>query len=262
MLAEVRPLPSLKLEPEFDSTLAFQRGLPVRFLATHGRQSSTADPVIRTPRMPCDSNGLAIGRWKAHLTEFRDPFPNALFSCCCPCVALGQISARMGFFSYWPIFHLILGLKITHVTLVILLAFGMVSPGSRDAHTLVLLFGKDHFVSAFVTRTPDVFFLTLAVMGTFCSGLFLIWIRSQVREKLFINGSVMDDVCVACCCQSCTIAQVATQTSSYEKKSCRMTALSTLPGYVEQNNATSAELPVVLDQPQSVENVDTREAMR
>lgn len=56
-----------------------------------------------------DHNGIRVRNWEVSFWECTHDFPNCLMSCCCPCISIGQIVARLGWADY---FVIVLGLYL------------------------------------------------------------------------------------------------------------------------------------------------------
>ncbi|KAH7460037.1 uncharacterized protein KRP23_14853 [Phytophthora ramorum] len=60
-----------------------------------------------------DSNGIVTGRWKTGIFGFTDSMvPNGVMSCCCPGIAVAQISARLGLMQFYHVLGLFGGLYL------------------------------------------------------------------------------------------------------------------------------------------------------
>ncbi|OWZ21781.1 PLAC8 motif-containing proteins Hypothetical protein [Phytophthora megakarya] len=64
-----------------------------------------------------------------------------------------------------------------------------------------------------------------------CLPLWIYHLRSVTRKRFRIPGNHCRDLCEACCCPCCAIAQIATRTGSYTPGSCSFRSQDTLPPY-------------------------------
>ncbi|EQC25495.1 hypothetical protein SDRG_16641 [Saprolegnia diclina VS20] len=74
-------------------------------------------------------------------------------------------------------------------------------------------------------------FWSSCCLFTLCLGLPILCIRGEVRDRFQIPGSCCEDICCACLCPTCVLAQVATHTESYTPGSCDCSPKDVLLGY-------------------------------
>jgi Cys-rich protein (TIGR01571 family) len=119
-------------------------------------------------------------------------------SCCCPNLAVAQISARLGM------------MKFTHV----LGAFGVL-----------------YLFAIIAAATDSAFMDFLIVIGSIIAGLCLMRMRWRIRTLFSIPGSHAEDAFYTFCCGCCSIAQMASHVESYEPGTFAFAPRSTLQGY-------------------------------
>lgn len=116
----------------------------------------------------------------------------------CPAVSVAQICARLGLVNYYAVL----------VTFALLYLFGIIA-----------------------AATDNDVITTLVVIGSLLTALFVARLRSRIRYLFSLPGSVLEDVCYACVCGPCAIAQMATHVESYQVGGCGIAPRATLPGY-------------------------------
>ncbi|KDO23259.1 hypothetical protein SPRG_11189 [Saprolegnia parasitica CBS 223.65] len=68
-------------------------------------------------------------------------------------------------------------------------------------------------------------------VGAALAWLLMWFLRYKLRTRLSIPGSVATDGLLTFCCCGCALAQMATQTHSYERNTCSIAPKATLVGY-------------------------------
>ncbi|EQC30708.1 hypothetical protein SDRG_11467 [Saprolegnia diclina VS20] len=171
------------------------------------------EPSALEPAIQIDQNGLVRGQWKSDTFDCLDDFwPNACMSCLFPCVALAQVAHRTGFAKYG----------------ITLLTFGLV-------FTIYLITSCIMTGLAWSTSGPAWFYGSAwAFVNYICLAMCAICVmlvRADVRKKLSIPGSLFEDFACGLFCKCCAIAQMATQTNTYEPKVCAFGPKDTLPAF-------------------------------
>ncbi|OQR83612.1 PLAC8 family protein [Achlya hypogyna] len=187
--------PAAVAVPLYQATTA----LPVATMAPHGRQF-----------------------WRVGVFECTDVYPNVILAWCCPCVALAQITARLGIFGGYS--RVLYGVGSVVALSVV---FSWASHATElddddDAHRQWRHATRHHY------------YALLSYACFFAAGVFLAVVRTRVRSLHQIEGSEIEDFACALCCPCCTLAQTATEVQSYTPGVCSMGPPDTLPGYVAQ----------------------------
>ena len=217
-----------------------QVGIPIRSASSlqPDQQDQTRDARATVARVrfgvPTDANGLVIGRWRVDFFDCVDIWPNAICSCLFPCISLGQIAARMGFCRCGSI-TIMYGLSI----LAMYFCFAM----SYVERTIPTKEEQSHYrtyYDQYLRIELNTTYLALALVPFAASVTLVIVIRRRIRVLLSIPGSTAEDCLFTCLCMPCSIAQLATHTSSYEAGRTSCCPLPTLPGY---NQSAAREQP-------------------
>ncbi|RHY88420.1 hypothetical protein DYB35_009690 [Aphanomyces astaci] len=78
------------------------------------------------------------------------------------------------------------------------------------------------------------FLLSCTGFGGLLVAAFVVYLRAHVRRWFGVPGSVLEDICVGCCCCGCAIAQMATHVDAYTPGKCSLESKDALPGYQTQ----------------------------
>ncbi|OQR97440.1 hypothetical protein ACHHYP_11565 [Achlya hypogyna] len=170
-----------------------------------------------------DANGIAIGRWSVHLTNY-DPF-SFYMAAFCMCVPLAQIATRVGLYQYWPV---MLGYGIVHMA----------------QWTLGYFWFMDNVWSNISARSAsDVLYSTWSLTldstyafiwyGTILGALtFRTLLRWQLRRLFHIPGKLWEDIITNAGCSCCAVSQMAQHTTAYiPGELLSVGPKDTLPGY-------------------------------
>jgi len=166
---------------------------------------------IEASSAPDPNGGIQTGRWSNGLCDCCNVIvPNCLMSCCCPCVALAQVYARIGITSY----KVALGrVVLVGIPIVILRFIRSSSDGSDDSGAL-----------------DTVIFLMILLLEVIFS-LLVCYARIRVRHRFFIDGNWCMDYCISAWCTCCAIAQMANHSRSYRPGDCSFGGPAVLPPY-------------------------------
>ncbi|CAK4083942.1 unnamed protein product [Aphanomyces euteiches] len=117
----------------------------------------------------------------------------------CPCVAISQVLARVGFAGYF------VSLLVSFIVYV-LFAVAIGVPSSKTLNAIAVILGI--FYAAYMW-----------------------YVRSRIRAMFQIPGSFLEDGCTVLFCGCCSLAQISTHVESYTPGHCAFDAKATLPGY-------------------------------
>ncbi|CAK4080429.1 unnamed protein product [Aphanomyces euteiches] len=162
------------------------------------------DQALHAPyAVALDHNQLIVGKWKTDILGcmMDDVVPNCLMSTFCPCVALAQVTHRVGMYKYWKVL-------VSFAALVLLFIF--------------VVFLQYEVSNAFVVAMWAVLFVAL---------LLIAHVRRQVRQRFQIPGSSFEDVACSCFFSFCVIGQMAIHVEAYTPNVCSIRPKDTLPGY-------------------------------
>ncbi|OWZ21757.1 PLAC8 motif-containing proteins Hypothetical protein [Phytophthora megakarya] len=149
-------------------------------------------------------DGIPTGAWAAGLFDcFDNLMPNCFMVTFCPCVALAQLSTRLGVASYKVMLSLLL-----FVTAVELTTFTLIWATAANG-TFVII--------------------TLIVQML----LFVyIWqLRSKMRMRFQLPGNAATDCLSSWFCSCCTVAQLRTHVRCYQPGNCAFGAPDVLQAY-------------------------------
>jgi Cys-rich protein (TIGR01571 family) len=195
-----------------------------------------------------DANGLVMGRWKAGIFNCcTDLVPNSLMACFCPCVALAQVTSRIGLYSYRSVlivFGIMFFLDYSYRSLLIVFGIMFFRNFGAPLPSMYYFNGWDSYFydydkARFVIRDNQlpsyVSYLLIAglILSIFALAL-IATIRMKVRTALQIPGGALEDIFYTFFCGCCSLAQIATQVNAYDPGQCSFAPKDTLPGYVHQ----------------------------
>ncbi|KAH9129074.1 hypothetical protein AeMF1_000849 [Aphanomyces euteiches] len=179
-----------------------------------------------------DSNGLIVGYWKDGICDcYTHWFPNVIMSFLCPCVALAQVTQRIGLLHYRATLTL-LGTVLFAAILCILIRSIELYHGDQFMTNKLIHIGQEKNLSMedTVSSALDIMDVqahsasratTFLALGLTCSSIasLLVWyVRAVVRDGFRIPGNCVEDMVFSFFCPCCVIAQAATQCEAYEKK--------------------------------------------
>ncbi|GLE00854.1 hypothetical protein PINS_up009651 [Pythium insidiosum] len=120
-----------------------------------------------------------------------------------PCVAVAQVSHRVNIFPF------------SHV----LIAY------------VVIWAVSNVFSSLLITVLPD-WLVHVVTIALFVLAVGFPWyLRTSIRKRFQLPGSLVEDVFVSLCCCCCSVAQMATHVKSYKPGSCDFGPPDTLPAF-------------------------------
>jgi Cys-rich protein (TIGR01571 family) len=163
---------------------------------------------IEASSAPDPNSGIQTGRWSNGFCDCCNVIvPNCLMSCCCPCVALAQVYARIGIISYRT--------ALCHGALapLAIIIVCLVQPEPATTTTIIVV---------------------LAVGIVF--SLLVCYDRTRVRHHFTIAGDCCKDCCVSVWCSCCAIAQMTTHTRSYRRGDCSLSGPEMLPAYPSESS--------------------------
>lgn len=174
-------------------------------------------------------DGIPTGAWAAGLFDcFDSCVPNCFMVTLCPCVALAQLSTRLGVASYRVVLGVLLLVTVLELTMFTLIwteaddsdgAYDYRWQHSSDSHDED---SHDLVNGAFVLATMFVQFLLFVY----------IWqLRSKTRSRFQLPGNAASDCLSAWFCSCCTVAQLRTHVRCYQPASCTFGPPDTLQAY-------------------------------
>ncbi|OWY92479.1 PLAC8 motif-containing proteins Hypothetical protein [Phytophthora megakarya] len=142
-----------------------------------------------------DGESFTYERWEVGLCGCcAHMVPNCCMVTLCPCIALAQIWARLGFRRYWVALLLYFVVYGTYL-------FGVLNRMKESQLVSIVIAYNVHIA------------------------------RKKTRERFRIPGNACEDFVISCWCGCCAMAQIATQIKSYRPGSCDFDARDTLPPY-------------------------------
>jgi Cys-rich protein (TIGR01571 family) len=130
----------------------------------------------------------------------------ALMNLFCPCVAIAQVLARIGYSDYLKSLLIMFGVYICFPISCIIYA------NEQE--------NRFHWFNGITS-------ILAAILFTF-----MWYLRNKVRFLFHIPGSILEDCCYVLVCGPCSICQIATHVEAYTPGICSFDAKATLPGYV------------------------------
>ncbi|CAI5720552.1 unnamed protein product [Hyaloperonospora brassicae] len=203
---------------------------PVYVNSTNHLPSPSTAMELDTPRtmevVPGD--GVPTGAWAAGLFDCFDSLvPNCCMVTLCPCVALAQLSARLGVAPYRVVLSLLL-----FVTLVEGAMFALIWT-TPDGHDHENGQPKDLYDSSddSQNKVVNVTFVIITLIVQLLLSVFLWHLRVKTRTRFELPGTVWTDLLSSWFCSCCTLAQLRTHVRSYEPGSCDFRAPDVLQAY-------------------------------
>ena len=165
--------------------------------------------VISVPIEPAPKQQqpeVETGDWKYGAFDCcNECYPRTMIAWWLPCISLGQISHRVGVASFTFVatfFGLFFAIE----------CFFDINVFYANATGRVLIRSK------IVYKYYNIITLVVAV----AFALFIWHLRNHIRQRYNIEGSACSDCLLACCCQCCALAQMASQVDLYESGECAL----------------------------------------
>ncbi|KAL3669230.1 hypothetical protein V7S43_005613 [Phytophthora oleae] len=172
-------------------------------------------------------DGIPTGAWAAGLFDcFDNVMPNCFMVTFCPCVALAQLSTRLGVASYRVVLSLLLFVTVLELTMFTLIWTTAEDDDSSDEY-YNYRWTHHHSNDKVLNGTFVIMTLTVQML------LFLyIWhLRTKTRTRFQLPGSAVTDCLSSWFCSCCTVAQLRTHVRSYQPGDCTFGAPDVLQAY-------------------------------
>jgi Cys-rich protein (TIGR01571 family) len=141
---------------------------------------------------------------------------------CFPLCLLGQVATRTGI---WNERLQPYGISAYRLCFAITVLLMMTSAITRHIKHMYGLNDDDDYVRVVDEQEPEIPFLPLVILflcrcTLFALSMFALVATCQVRQHIRATYNIpashpVEDFCCACCCQSCTICQMARHTADY-----------------------------------------------
>ncbi|RLN88114.1 hypothetical protein BBJ28_00015769 [Nothophytophthora sp. Chile5] len=158
-------------------------------------------------------DGIPSGAWAAGLFDcFQHCVPNCLMVTFCPCVALAQVSARLGVASFGLALGVLLLLMVVELVMFIFI-------WTSESHSIssedegYYNYGWQHHghsSSSSSDTTVNGTFVAITLLVQVLVFLFIWQLRAKARSWFQLPGNVMTDCLSSWFCPCCTVAQLAT----------------------------------------------------
>uniref|UniRef100_A0AAV1UWB8 Uncharacterized protein n=1 Tax=Peronospora matthiolae TaxID=2874970 RepID=A0AAV1UWB8_9STRA len=200
---------------------------PTYVNSTNHLPSPSTALELDTPRamevVPGD--GVPTGAWAAGLFDCFDSLtPNCFMVTFCPCVALAQLTTRLGIAPY----RVVLSLMV-FVTLVELAVFTLIWTSTGDEDKKYRGFFYDSSEDS--NKVVNVTFVVITLIVQLLLSVFIWYLRVKTRTRFELPGSVFTDWLSTWFCPCCTVAQLRTHVRCYQPGSCDFRAPDVLQAY-------------------------------
>lgn len=200
---------------------------PVQASATNYLPSPSKALELDTPRGAefIAGDGIPTGAWASGLFDcFDNLVPNCFMVTLCPCVALAQLSTRLGGASYMLVLSLLLFALMIQLSM-LLLAWATAEEDfdSNDRPIDSHYGAQDKKLNAVCVVIAVIVQLLL---------LAYVWrLRITTRSRFQLPGSLVTDCLSSWFCSCCTVAQLRTHVRCYQPGSCSFGAPDVLQAY-------------------------------
>ncbi|KAG7390756.1 hypothetical protein PHYPSEUDO_006875 [Phytophthora pseudosyringae] len=174
-------------------------------------------------------DGIPTGAWAAGLFDCLENLtPNCFMVTFCPCVALAQLSTRLGVASYKVALSLLL--FVTAVELVMFTLIWATAEDDDDSSDEYYSYNWTHRNGSHDREVDGTFVvITLFMQMLLCA---YIWqLRFKTRTRFQLPGNAATDCLSSWFCSCCTVAQLRTHVRSYQPGSCTFGAPDVLQAY-------------------------------
>lgn len=163
--------------------------------------------------------GIPTGAWAAGLFDCLDNMmPNCFMVTLCPCVALAQLSTRLGVASY----RLVLGLLLL-VTALEITSFALVWTMSDDdddsSDGSYYFYGWEHSGHS-GNAVANGTFAVLTLLVQMLLFVYIWQLRVKTRTRFQLPGNAATDCLSSWFCSCCTVAQLRTHLRCYQPGDC------------------------------------------
>eukprot|EP00644_Phytophthora_capsici_P016557 jgi/Phyca11/509998/fgenesh2_kg.PHYCAscaffold_52_\ len=201
---------------------------PMHVSAVNHLPSPSMALELDTPRAVevVAGDGIPTGAWAAGLFDcFDNVMPNCFMVTFCPCVALAQLSTRLGVASYRVVLSLLLFVTVLELTMFTLIWTTAEDDDSSDEYN----YRWSHHHSNDKVLNGTFVIITLAIQMLLF--LFIWQLRTKTRTRFQLPGSAMTDCLSSWFCSCCTVAQLRTHVRSYQPGDCTFGAPDVLQAY-------------------------------
>ncbi|CAI5738198.1 unnamed protein product [Peronospora destructor] len=182
---------------------------------------------LDTPRTVevATSDGIPTGAWVSGLFDcFDNLMPNCFMVTFCPCVAIAQLSTRLGVASYRVVLSLLLFVMAIELTV-----FGFIwTTADTYDHE------HDHDGTDSSDDVGKVINSTFVLITLIIQMLLFVYIwqlRSRTRRLFQLPGNAVTDCLSSWFCSCCTVAQLRTHVRCYQPGRCTFRAPDVLQAY-------------------------------
>ncbi|TDH72385.1 hypothetical protein CCR75_004458 [Bremia lactucae] len=193
----------------------------------HYLSSPSSAHDLDTPRGAeyIGGDGIPTGAWASGLFDcFDNLMPNCFMVTFCPCVALAQLTTRLGISSYKVALSLLLLAALVQLAMIVL-ALATAKEG-HNAYNKTYTYPSDPH-----DKEVNGVYLVIALA---LQGLLIgyIWrLRVRTRSRFQLPGSALTDCISSWFCSCCAIAQLRTHVRCYQPGSCTLAAPDVLQAY-------------------------------
>ncbi|TDH72025.1 hypothetical protein CCR75_004460 [Bremia lactucae] len=183
-----------------------------------------------TPNAPefIVGDGVAAGSWAAGLFNcFDNLVPNCFMVTFCPCVALAQLSTRLGVAPY----RVILSMLVLASTIILTMVLLMCVTATEDYYSIDGAIGHVH------DKMAESVFLVLMLLVVVLLLSFISYLRAITRRRFQIPGNSAIDCLSSWFCSCCAVAQLRTHVRVYQPGSCTFGPPNVLPAYPDKSYA-------------------------
>ncbi|KAE9332103.1 hypothetical protein PF008_g15106 [Phytophthora fragariae] len=168
-------------------------------------------------------DGIPTGAWAAGLFDcFDNMMPNCFLVTLCPCVALAQLSTRLGVPSYRFILSLLLLVTVLELTML-----ALVWTAPDDGYFNYAWEHRSHSGDETVNAT----FVAITLLVQMLLFVYIWQLRVKTRSRFQLPGNAATDCLSSWFCSCCTVAQLRTHVRCYQPGSCTFGAPDVLQAY-------------------------------
>ncbi|CEG47621.1 Uncharacterised protein family Cys-rich [Plasmopara halstedii] len=204
---------------------------PVQTSTTNYMPSPSRALELDTPRGPeyIAGDGIPTGAWATGLFDcFDNLIPNCFMVTLCPCVAVAQLSTRLGDASYKLVLGFLVLASVVQLTMLVIACIK-----AEEEHDTV-----NGIYGSYDGKEVNASFVIIALAVQLLLLAYVWHLRMKTRRRFQLPGSMVTDCLSSWFCSCCTVAQLRTHVRCYQPGDCSFRAPDVLQAYPGKSYAT------------------------
>lgn len=204
---------------------------PAEVASLQETKQTHLSPIIATEMITPQASeyvvgdGIPMGAWATGLFDyFENLIPNSCMVTFCPCVALAQLTTRLGVAPYKLMLCLLLFVTLVQLAMGILVWATI----QEDYHPSDELNNSSQYDQEKVANDTFVVIIIIVYMLLLT---FICHLRIKTRTRFHLPGNALTDCLSSWCLPCCTVAQLRTHVRTYQPGNCTFGPPNVLQAY-------------------------------